>query len=100
MNKLEYFLLVFLSRHLLKHLRDDNPVIIDLSFFIDIPEIIKGDFIISRQEEFVLFRVNSHINISQSTIKMHKNDIVVENEGIHDDEGEINEQSEEIANET
>jgi hypothetical protein len=88
---------LLLSRDLLLKFRDDDSVIINFCFLVDVPQVVKRDFIISGQEELVLLGVDSHVDIGQPPIQVDKNNVVVEDEGVDDQEAEVDQEGKEVA---
>lgn len=63
---------------------DNDAVIVNLTQLIQISQVVEAHFVIVRNEKVPHFAAYTRPYIGKSSIQVHKNYIVVEDEQIHD----------------
>ena len=57
---------------------DYNSVVIDLPNLIEVPQVVKADFAIEWNKKAVDLSRDTHIDITETSIHMYKNNVVIE----------------------
>ncbi len=66
------------------HFIDNNPVVIDLSNLVQMPDVAEADFIIERYEEVLDLARDPSPDVGQAPVQVDEHYVVVEDEEVDD----------------
>ena len=78
---------------------DDDAVVVDLACLVEVPQVVEADLAVLRQEEPAELARDAHVDVAQPPVHVHKHDVIVEDEQVHDQQAQVDYECQEEAHE-